>query len=143
MEFDDLAMASYGSAHPSQAGPPPAVEYSTLIYTLLPEAPISFADFSLIIRSLHGFKVDFIKEEEECSNITVGVYFFANVSNARFKLGKAAEFIEVSRISEKVSNCELQNLAKLRAVYKFGINPDDEDQRPSGKNKKRKYKASH
>nr|DAC81437.1 TPA_asm: hypothetical protein [False wolf spider monodnaparvovirus] len=119
---------------------PAPVEHSTLIYTLLPDAPITFKEFFLIIRSLHGFKLDFIKEEEACKTVTVGLHFFANVGNARKKLGGAAEFIEVSRISDNVEKCELQDLAKLRSIYKFGSNVDDEEPGPSSKNKKRKYK---
>lgn len=115
-------------------------EYSTLIYSLAEEAPITFDQFNLIIRSLHGYKVDKIIPDKTTSTTSVGLHYFASVTNARKKLGpKLAEFIGIERVSENVKTCELQDLQRLRALYQFG-GPIEEDEPATRKpNKKRRY----
>lgn len=141
MAFNQGSSSYYAGVPPPPPLPTTApVEYSTLIYTLHEGAPITFDNFYLIIRSLHGFKVDAITPSPETSTITVSVFFYANVQNARKKLGGLSEFIDVSRISEQIKPHELSDLAKLRALYKFGSGADEEESSSSKQNKKRKYK---
>lgn len=118
------------------------VERSSLTYTLLPNTPITWGEFSLIVRSLHNFKVHEIVHNETLSSITVTVNYFANTNNARKRLGAASEFIEVSRESPNVKPDELQALQQLRAKFGFGRNDEDEEQPPSKSNKKRRYATS-
>lgn len=119
---------------------PPVAEYSTLIYSLLPGGKLAFHEFMLIIRSLHGYKVDQIVGDETTQTATVGLYYFANVNNARKKLGgKLADVISVERISDQIRREELPDLQRLRALYQFG-GPIEEDEQPTRKPpKKRRY----
>lgn len=118
------------------------VEQSCLTYTLLSDvAPpdFSWSDFSLIIRSLHSYKVISLNEDPESKTITVTVAYFANAGNARKRLGGAGDFIAVSRESSNVQREELQSLQLLRRKFGFGRN-DEEEERPASKPaKKRRY----
>lgn len=116
-----------------------AVKQSSLIYTLLDTDEISWSDFSLIIRSLHSYDVQSIDEDQECKTITVTVGYFANAKNARKRLGRASEFIAVSRESSNVRRDEIQTLQQLRRKFGFGRDNDDEECPPSKPHKKRRY----
>lgn len=112
---------------------------SSLTYTLINEDKVTWAEFSLIIRSLHNYEVISISESEESKTITVTVGYFANARNARKRLGQCVEFIEVSRESSNVRQDELQSLQQLRRKFGFGGNNDDEEPTTSKPNKKRRY----
>lgn len=115
------------------------VEQSVLTYTLLDETQITWPEFSLIIRSLHSFKVISFNEDKESKTIAVTVAYFANTGNARKRLGNASKFIEVSRESSNVQHDELQTLQQLRRKFGFGRTNDDEECPPPEQNKKRRY----
>lgn len=118
------------------------LEQSCLTYTLLSDAAppdFSWSDFSLIIRSLHSFKVVSINEDPQSKTITVTVAYFANAGNARKRLGGAGEFIAVSRESTNVQREELQNLQLLRRRFGFGRDNEEEERTSSKPSKKRRY----
>lgn len=122
----------------------PRCDQSTLIYTLAPDCTaLSWDEFSLIVRSLHSYKIINIKEEKPAGTISVTVGYFANTANARRRLGNAAEYIGVSRLSSSVRIGELQTLQQLRSKFGFGGPIDEEEPAPSGKNsrnpKRKKY----
>lgn len=107
----------------------PVLEQSTLVYTLLDDEQISWSEFSLIVRSLHSYKVTSTEESPEHKTITVVVGYFANLGNAQKRLGRAAEFISVGRMSSSVQPSELQTLSMLKR--KFGFGRDNEEEEPS------------
>lgn len=116
---------------------------TTLLYELHENAPLSFEEFDLIIRSLHGANLINYSSDKEAKSAQVEVAYYANMSNARGRLGRAGEFITVSRLSDLVRPCELQALQLLRARFGFGGNPDEEEPAPSTKPKKRRYPGGH
>lgn len=119
----------------------PPLEYTTLVYTLSATAPIEFSDFIVIVKSLHGFKVDKIVPEAETRSITVGLLFFANMANARRKLGDLSDFISVERMSDQLQTEDLSNLQRLRSLYKFGTADTEEEPTTSKPTKRRKYQV--
>lgn len=119
-------------------------EQSTLIYTIAPNCTeLSWDEFSLIIRSLHSYKVVSFKEDQASGSISVTVGYFANTSNARKRLGNASEHISVSRLSGSVQINELQALQQLRTKFGFGGPVEEEECPPPSKNgksgKRKKY----
>lgn len=124
---------------PTAAFPTAAAEQSSLTYTLLNEAELSWSEFDLIIRSLHSYKVIKFEPNEESKTITVTVAYFANAGNARRKLGRLDGLIGVSRESSNVQLSELQTLQRLRAKYGFGKVDDDEECETPKPRKKARY----
>lgn len=128
--------------------PCPPVEQSTLVYTLKPDCTeVTWHEFSLIVRSLHSYKVIERKEDPESGTISVTVGYFANTTNARKRLGTTGNFISVSRLSSSIEVSELQTLHNLRSKFDFGGSLDEEESNPSGKGRKPpkrpKYAASN
>lgn len=112
-------------------------EQSTLIYTLAKDCEkINWNEFSLIIRSLHSYKVLEHKEDEKNGTVSVTVGYFANCSNARKRLAGLSEFISVSRLSTNINPNELQTLQELRAKFGFGNPIDEEESIPPTKGRK-------
>lgn len=116
-------------------------QQSSLVYTLTDAEQITYDEFSLIIRSLHSYKVIGTEECRETNTITVTLEYFANAGNARRRLGKAAEFISVARLSSNIRNDELQTLNMLKRKFEFGRDYEEEEPETSkpGKGKKQKY----
>ena len=124
--------------------PCPVVEQSTLVYTLVDEKNLPWEHFDLIVRSLHGFKLQRMQTNKAQKSITVKVGYFANMENTRKRLGGASKYIQVSRMPTNVKVSELQTLAELRA--KFGLgggNAEEEPETPAKAHKKRKYAPSN
>lgn len=122
----------------------PALEQSTLVYHLTSQNECSWADFSLIVRSLHNFRVISLAPDEDSQTITVTVGYFANLGNAIKRLGKCAEFVEVTRLSSNVDQSELPNLQSLQRKFGFGgTSTEEEPTAPVQNAKKRKYAARH
>lgn len=118
-------------------------ERSALTYTLLTDE-LKWDEFSLIVRSLHSYKVISFDESPESKTITVNVAYFANAKNARQRLGRASDHIEVSRESSFVQREELQTLQQLRRRLGFGGHVDDEEPSTSKSHaKKRRYGSGH
>lgn len=117
----------------------PTVKRSTLTYTLFDDSRINWANFSLIIRSLHSYEVIEINEDQDAKTIQVTVGYFANANNARLRLGRAIDYISVTRESSNVSKDELQTLQQLRAEFGFGNNEETEEYKTSKSRKKRRY----
>lgn len=117
----------------------PAVKRSTLTYTLFDDTKLTWAHFSLIIRSLHSYEVLEINEDQDAKTIQVTVGYFANANNARLRLGRAIDYISVTRESSNVSRDELQTLQQLRAEFGFGNNEEVEECKASKSRKKRRY----
>lgn len=115
-------------------------QQSSLVYTLLNSEQISWDEFSLIIRSLHSYRVTSSQEDPETQTITVTLDYFANTANAQRRLGKAGEFIAVSRLSSNIKNDELQTLQHLKRKFEFGreFEEEEHDSSKQGK-KKQKY----
>lgn len=121
-----------------------AATSSSLVYTLDPlnAAKLEFADFYLIIRSLHTFKVSKISPDEAAGTVIVDLGYNASIKNVRAKLGGAAAAISVAKANPNVAPTELGRLAQLKSLFNFGgpiAEDEDETSQPS---KKRKYKAS-
>lgn len=114
-------------------------EQSSLTYTIIDNDKITWSEFSLIIRSLHSYKVISFNEDEQNKTITVTVAYFANAANARKRLGRASEIIGVSRESSNVQKDELQTLQQLRRKFGFGRDNDEEECPPPKSHKKPRY----
>ena len=113
-------------------------EPCTLVYTNLPNSPIAFEDFYLIIRSLHNYMVEAITPNAELSNVHVKLGYQASVKNVREKLGGLQQHISVSKLSSFVKDTELLRLEELKKQY--GIIVPGEPSAPSavpGRPKKR------
>lgn len=120
---------------PNTSAPP--CEQSTLVYTLSPDCnDLTWDEFSLIIRSLHSYRVYSIEESKTSGTISVTVGYFANTANSRKRLGNAGQFIGVSRLSSSVQLNELQTLQRLRAKFEFGGPVEEEEPLPPIKGKK-------
>lgn len=113
---------------------------TTMVYSLSEDAPITFKQFHLIVRSLHGYKLGKIAPQEEENCIAVTVNYFANMDNARLKLGDLSKFVSLERVSDTISPEEVPDLSKLRSIYKFGGATGEEGSEAPAKPKKRKYK---
>lgn len=132
----------------TQSLPPAPCEQSTLIYTLAKNCTeLSWNEFSIIVRSLHSYKVLERKEDEVTGTITITVGYFANVANARKRLGGAGNYISVSRLSSQIQTSELQTLQELRNKFGFGCVPEDEEptspNNNRSKNKRKKYATTN
>lgn len=110
----------------------------TLIYSLDPGAPITFDQFTLIVRSLHSYKVKYFKTYLESNIIEVKLDYNASMKNVRAKLGnvpgtviKANPYIQTNEISE---------LESLRSTFRFGNEAAEEEPEVPVAPKKRKYK---
>lgn len=104
-------------------------ESCTLVYTLLDDSVLNFNDFSLIVRSLHSFMVEDIKENAAMKNVHVKLGYQASVINAQNKLGALKNCIGISKLSSHVKECELSRLDQLRK--QFGLfNGSDEQPQP-------------
>lgn len=114
---------------------------TTLVYTLTNPEELPFADFELIIRSIHGFKVKSITPCKETSTVTVSVNYPANMRNARQRLGSATKYISVQRINANVQPCELSRLEHLRSKFGFGNSTEPEEPETSRPRKKTRYAA--
>lgn len=125
----------------SYFGSQPAAQQSSLVYTLLDADKITWDEFSLIIRSLHSYRVAGTQESPETSTITITLDYFANAANAQRRLGKAGQFIAVSRVSSNIKTDELQTLQRLKRKFEFGRDYEEEesDSSKQGKPKKQKY----
>lgn len=117
---------------------------TTLIYTLKEDQDVlTYSDFELILRSLYSANVISFVPDQETRSIRIEVSYFANIANARKRLGGASEYIDVSRLSELVRPDELQTLANLRARFGFGVVHEDEESEAPPKRKKARYAGGH
>lgn len=107
-------------------------EACTLVYTLLDESQLNFDDFSLIVRSLHSYMVDEIKENPEMKNVHVKLGYQASLINAQNKLGALRNIVGISKLSSHVKESEFSRLEQLR--QQFGLsNPEYEQSQPRGR----------
>lgn len=109
----------------------------TLIYKLNDDAPVTFKQFSLVVRSLHQFRVEKIEPKEEDKTVIVKLQYNASMKNVRAKLGgfpatvnKQNPFIELSELGE---------LETLRSTFNFGELAEEEEVEAPRPVKKRKY----
>lgn len=114
---------------------------TTLVYTLTNPKALPFAEFELIVRSLHGFKVESITPSKKTSTVTVVVNYPANMRNARAKLGGASTVISVQRINSNIRPEELATLEKLRSRFGFGGASEPEEPETPRPHKKTRYAA--
>lgn len=93
---------------------------STLVYSNLFPDKLPFEDFSLIVRSLHKFMVEDIKEFRESNAMHVELGYQASVKNNYLKLGPSlASMISINKLSQFVKDNELPRLASLQQKYRF------------------------
>lgn len=115
------------------------LEPSTLVYTLLDPNVLKFADFSLIVRSLHSYMVDTITPHEEQNNIHVKLNYQASVKNAQIKLGSLRNVICVSKTSSFIKESEFSRLDELRRQFDFGATDDLQQPSTSKHRRSRKF----
>lgn len=110
----------------------------TLRYVLHSDAPITFDQFSLIVRSLHSYKVQYFKTYPDVKSVEVKLDYNASMKNVRAKLGELPA--SVFKSNPYVASEEITQLENLRSTFKFGINTEEEEPEISTVPKKRKYK---
>lgn len=107
-------------------------ESCTLVYTLLDPEYLSFEDFSLIVRSLHSYMVEDIKENPAMNNIQIKLGYQASLVNANNKLGALRNAIGISKLSSHIKENEFSRLEQLRQQYGLTYQVD-EAPRPRGR----------
>lgn len=117
-----------------------ATDASTLVYQCYDDS-LPFNHFSLIIRSLHSYKVKSVTSDEPNRSVTVELDYNASIKNVREKLGGVPA--TVNKKNPYVENCELTQLELLRATYSFGGPSTAEESEAPNPAKKRKYKKSN
>lgn len=95
-------------------------EPCTLVYTLLDPNTINFADFSLVVRSLHSYMVDSIVPNEQLNNVHVKLRYQASLANAQAKLGTLQSAVGVTKLSAHVNETEFSQLEQLRRKFNIG-----------------------
>lgn len=99
-------------------------EPCTLVYTLLNPKKLEFADFSLIVRSLHSFQVESITPMPDVNSIHVSLNYQASINNAMNKLGSLRSIIGISKLSSHVNHSEYVRLEQLRQKYGIASSSD-------------------
>lgn len=109
-----------------------------LRYILNLDAPITFDQFSLIVRSLHSYKVQYFKTYPESNAVEVKLDYNASMKNVRAKLGELP--VSVVKSNPYIASEEITELENLRSTFKFGVQFEEEEPEISNVPKKRKYK---
>lgn len=112
------------------------VESSTLIYSLNPDADLTFDQFSLIVRSLHSYKVENIENLPDSKCIIIYLSYNASMKNVRHRLGSVP--CTVRKCNPFVKPEELNDVEALRNKYGFGSAVDDEEEQAQWPAKKRR-----
>lgn len=112
-------------------------ESSVLIYHLNDDAPVTFEQFSLVVRSLHQYKVEAIVASAETKTVEVKLYYNASMKNVRAKLGKFPA--TVNKQNPFVKPEEMSELEALRSTFDFGQLAEEEEYDAPQPIKKRKY----
>lgn len=111
---------------------------SSLIYSLEEDAPLTFDQFHLIVRSLHSYKVKQFKPDPCNRTVTVDLLYNASMKNVRAKLGSVPA--TVNKANPHLNPSELYDLEALRSTFGFGNNSQEEEPETPVPAKKRKYK---
>lgn len=98
---------------------------STLVYTLVNPAVITFDEFSLVVRSLHSYMVEDITSYRDSNTVHVKLGFQASVANATKKLGTLESAIAITKLSTYVTDKELPLLDTLKRRFGFGVLNDE------------------
>lgn len=123
-----------------QYGPPPVLAPAgdcTLVYRNNPDSPLNFKQFSLVVRSLHQFRVESIEPRETENSVIVKLQYNASMKNVRAKLGNLP--ITVNKQNPFVDISELSDLEAIRSAFNFGELPEEEEVEAPRPTKKRKY----
>lgn len=111
---------------------------STLSYKLNEDAPLSFDQFYLIIRSLHMYKVKKITPLPDYNTVKVELLYNASMKNVRAKLGNVPATVD--KQNPNILDEEIGTLDALRATFNFGTTLEEEELEVPKPNKKRCYK---
>lgn len=105
-----------------------AEEPSTLVYTLLSSSPLPFEHMSLMVRSLHTYMVEEIKEyaDKKCVHVKLG--YQASIKNTTKKMGGLAKHVTLTKLSTYVKDDELSLLDTLRRQYGLGMPSNEEEE---------------
>lgn len=92
-------------------------EPCTLVYTLNNTDILCFDDFSLIIRGLHSYMVEDIKEFKAKNTIHVRLGYQASVENATRKMANLCKYVTITKMSNFVKEDEISKLEELKRKF--------------------------
>lgn len=111
---------------------------SSLVYTLdAKQKALSFNEFILIIKSLHGFRLVDLQPNPENQSVVVKLGYNCSMKNVRARLGSVPA--TVFKVNPNIAIDQLSALESLRNKFGFGGEITQEENQLPEPSKKRKH----